>query len=151
MEGPHLVSFKLVEDNRGCFGKTYMNEYFDTKESFYSKSRRGVLRGMHYQVATEKVVCAMGGDVLDVCLDLETGEVREFLLYEGLGVYVPLGWAHGFQAITDATLIYYASREYAPGEDYGVRWDSFGYEWPMEPILSERDRDHPLFLGAGYL
>jgi dTDP-4-dehydrorhamnose 3,5-epimerase len=110
---------------------------------------------MHLQVppaANTKCVYCVSGAVLDVVLDVRptspaygqffarelNGESREML-------FIPVGCAHGFLSLTEDALMFYQSDvPYAPNQDAGVRWDSFGYKWPIaDPILSARDQALP--------
>jgi dTDP-4-dehydrorhamnose 3,5-epimerase-like enzyme len=60
-------------------------------------------------------------------------------------LYIPSGFAHGFQALTDDSIVlYHADRLHSPAQDTGIRWDSFGFSWPIqETVLSERDQKLP--------
>lgn len=127
----------------------------DFAEVYASTSRRGVIRGMHFQVPPHqhaKLVWCLAGAVTDVVLDLR----RESPCYgravalelDGdapAGVYVPEGCAHGFAARSaEATLLYLVTSVHAPAADRGIRWDGFGFDWGIDrPILSARDCEHP--------
>lgn len=137
----------MFKDDRGVFVKPFRNE-FVVKESFYSKSKKGVIRGMHFQEAPfeqEKLVCVIEGAALDVVVNLETGEHEQFILSEGSVLYIPKGYAHGFQALEDCTMLYYCSEGYSKEHDKGIRYDSFGYYWTKDGVLSERDKNHPTY------
>ena len=95
-----------------------------------------------------KLVYCVQGEVLDVVLDLRKGSptygtVDTFNLSAEKGnyLYIPKGMAHGFLATSEtATLVYKVSTVYDPLNDMGVRWDSFGFNWPTStPIISDRD------------
>lgn len=169
LPGAVLLTPVTRSDARGCFVKTFhlpdwaaLGIEFTMREEFYSVSARGVLRGMHFQAppaAHAKVVTCLRGRVLDVILDLradspaygrhlalELDDRRRQLLY------LPTGIAHGFLALEDDTLVLYKTdHEYAPEYDTGVRFDSFGYDWPVEdPVMSPRDRELPAFGEEGY-
>lgn len=150
-------------DNRGAFVKTFHAPshiaeglHFELREEFYSVSHRGVLRGMHFQTPPydhQKLVTCVAGRVLDVLLDLRHGSHAygqacslELDAKNPLAVWIPKGLAHGFLSLEDDSCVTYKTdREYAPDHDAGVRWDSFGFAWPLleEPIVSPRDRRHP--------
>ena len=127
----------------------------DFKEVYCSTSVRDVIRGMHFQVPPHqhaKLVWCLAGTVTDVVLDLRSGSPtygRAVALEIGgegpTGVYVPEGCAHGFAVLSaQATLLYLVTSVHAPDADWGIRWDSFGFDWGIpRPILSERDRGHP--------
>lgn len=151
------------EDDRGIFVKTFHTDIlaslgitFQIREEFYSTSKKGVLRGMHFQLpphSHDKLVHCIQGRVLDVLLDLRSGpgygrtaavELTSENLYE---VFVPKGVAHGFLALSDnALMLYKTSTVHSPSADCGIRWNSFGFDWQIsEPITSRRDFDHPGF------
>lgn len=155
-------SFELTphHDLRGSFLKLFQQSVFQRKEldlqlreSFYSVSKKGALRGMHFQVPPkdhDKIVIGLAGIAYDVVVDLRKssesfGQVVACNL-DGAspqGLFIPRGCAHGFQALSDGTaLIYLTSQEYDPAYDQGIRWDSIpGIAWPLaEPLLSARDR-----------
>lgn len=157
----------LFDDERGRFVKVFHEEIFsshglETKftEEYYSHSKRGVIRGMHFQLPPSdhvKMVYCVHGEVLDVVLDLRKGsptygkyETFRLSADKGNYLYMPRGVAHGFLATTEsATLVYKVSTIYDPARDSGVAWDSFGFDWPVdEPIISSRDRS---FLPFGML
>lgn len=162
LEGCFQVHPLFVEDVRGTFVKTFHSERFaelglpvDWREEYYSSSREGVIRGMHFQTPPhdhEKLVYCMQGRVLDVIVDLRKQSPTfghhvavELDAARGHGMLIPKGMAHGFLALTKAVLMAYkVSTVYAPTSDAGIRWDSFGLDWGVDqPIISERDRVHP--------
>jgi dTDP-4-dehydrorhamnose 3,5-epimerase len=144
-------------DSRGQFVKTFHADYFssnnletDWSEQYYSVSRKGVLRGMHFQRpphAHAKLVYCTSGTILDVVVDLRVGSSTygdhislEISSSAGNILYVPQGFAHGFYALSDATVVYNVSTVYSPDHDDGVLWSSIGMDWPVaSPDLSERD------------
>lgn len=149
-------------DERGVFVKTYLESAFTAAglptrfpEHFYSRSGQGVVRGLHFQTppaAQDKVVSCVDGEVLDVVVDLRAGSPTygEHLTFrltaqEWTAVFVPVGFAHGFAALSPtATVAYLATAEYQAGTDGGVRWDSAGIRWPFdEPVVSARDAGLP--------
>lgn len=153
---------RILDDPRGWFAKTFHEPTFevlglrtDWREEFCSLSHRGILRGMHFQTPPAghaKLVYCLAGEVMDVVLDLRRGsptygEYRVFNLSpaQGVGLYIPTGCAHGFLSLTDNSLmIYKVTSVHAPSHDAGVRWDSFGFDWPIAvPLLSDRDQRHP--------
>ena len=159
---PVCLSPKVFRDQRGSFTKTWHPEllaahgiHMPIAEEFYSVSRVNVLRGMHFQLPPhdhEKFVYCAAGRLLDVVIDLRrsTGSYGRIWAWElsaenGLIVYIPKGFAHGFLSLADGTVtVYKTSIVHAPSHDVGIRWDSFGFAWPTHaPILSERDRIHP--------
>lgn len=155
----------VFEDSRGNFVKPFHEEQlatqdikFELREEFFSTSAKGVVRGMHFQVpphAHQKLVYCITGRVLDVLLDLrrnsETyGQSAAFELSSSNRhvVYIPVGFAHGFIALEEnSCLVYKTDCVHAPKFDRGIRWDSFGFDWPIlpgaHPEMSERDLSHP--------
>jgi dTDP-4-dehydrorhamnose 3,5-epimerase len=155
---------KVFQDERGTFVKTFHAEFFakmglQTKwaEEYYSVSRKGVLRGLHFQIPPydhEKLVYCVDGEVIDVVVDLRCdsptyGESAMFELRAETAniVYIPRGIAHGFYTLSEsATMMYKVSTVYAPNHDAGIHWDSVGVNWPSRlPILSQRDSELPPF------
>jgi dTDP-4-dehydrorhamnose 3,5-epimerase len=164
LEGCYQVRPFLAQDERGTFVKTFHAERFtalglptEWREEYYSSSRKGVIRGMHFQTPPhdhEKLVYCMQGQVLDVVVDLRKGSPThgrhiavELDAACGQGLMIPKGMAHGFLALTeDVLMAYKVTSVYAPENDAGIRWDSFGLDWGIDqPIVSARDRGHPAF------
>lgn len=148
----------VMDDERGRFVKVFHSDAFaelglatEFKEEYYSHSKLGVVRGMHFQTPPAdhaKLVYCPHGEVFDVVLDLRVGsptygEVATFALSAAKGnyVYIPKGLAHGFCTVSDsATLVYKVTTMYAPANDSGVLWSSVPVEWPVTaPIVSTRD------------
>lgn len=151
-------------DRRGSFVKPYMHSEFESlglsttwRERFYSRSVRGVIRGLHLQeppAAQDKLVHCVVGSVFDVVVDLRAGsptfgEFEVFTLDDERwnAVYVPAGCAHGFATVSaDAVVAYTVSTEHDPACDTGLRWDSIPIPWPVDqPLVSERDAGLPRF------
>lgn len=164
LEGCYQVRPFFAQDERGTFVKTFHAEHFaalglpiEWREEYYSISRKGVIRGMHFQTPPhdhEKLVYCMQGQVLDVVVDLRKGSTThgrhiavELDAACGQGLMIPKGMAHGFLALTeDVLMAYKVTSVYAPENDAGIRWDSFGLDWGIDqPIVSARDRGHPAF------
>jgi dTDP-4-dehydrorhamnose 3,5-epimerase len=149
-------------DHRGDFCKFFDIDVQRTsglanqiEECFVTTSHDRVLRGMHLQLPPHdhaKFVTCTQGRVLDVVLDLRVDSPR-FGMAEGFEldgasprtVAIPSGLAHGFCVLSGpATLIYAVTRRHAPSHDTGIRWDSFGFEWPVSaPLVSARDAALP--------
>jgi dTDP-4-dehydrorhamnose 3,5-epimerase len=165
LEGCYEVRPFMAQDERGTFVKTFHAEQFlslglpiDWREEYYSSSRKDVIRGMHFQTPPydhEKLVYCMQGKVLDVVLDLRMASTTygryisvKLDAASGQGLIIPKGMAHGFLALTEAVLMAYkVTSMYAPENDAGIRWDSFGLDWGVDqPIVSIRDGAHPKFL-----
>lgn len=158
----------IKTDNRGKFIKNFEWDcfrgsgfYFHVVEQFFTVSRKGVLRGMHFQTPPfghNKMVTCVAGKVLDVMVDLRGdgfGNVTSVVLdgkYHD-SVFIPEGIAHGFLSLADDSCVMYnVDKGYAPHNDCGVRWDSINFDWPVldnyfadtRYIVSERDQNHPL-------
>ncbi len=165
-----LVALQPVvrADERGFFVETYRSAWDGelgilAGEAFvqdnHSRSARGVLRGMHFQVGAgvAKLVRCASGRILDVAVDLRAGsptcghwaavELDDESMRE---LYVPVGFAHGFCVLSDiADVIYKQTAYYDPDLERGIAWNDpdVGIEWPLpeaELIVSERDADAPL-------
>lgn len=156
--GCYLIESKKFQDNRGAFVKTFQEEIFHSAgvnphfaEEFYSISHKNVIRGMHFQrppADHEKFVFCAAGAVLDVFLDLRKNSETygqhmavELDCENVKGLYLPKGIAHGFLSLKDNSLmVYKTSTVHTPACDTGIRWNSFGFDWPADkPIISERD------------
>lgn len=146
-------------DTRGMFVKTLHKKTLqdlglesELAESFYSTNQRGVIRGMHFQRPPfdhAKIVYCTSGKLIDVVLDIRIGSPTfgkaveiELSGDNYKAVYMPKGVAHGFAVLENNTcMVYFTSTMHAPQADAGVRFDSFGHQWPFEqPICSDRDR-----------
>ncbi len=159
-----LIKPRRFDDDRGFFCQTYhQKQYQDAGipsvfvQDNWSHSSKGVLRGLHYQLKNPqaKLVSVLRGEVFDVVVDLRRGSptfgkwVAERLSAEnGLQLYVPEGFAHGFLVLSDTVdFLYKCSDFYAPGDEYGVRWDDpeIGIQWPLdgEPVLANKDMEAP--------
>jgi len=161
LPGCYALIVPVFRDNRGSFVKTVRRDFFvrhglDWRfpEQFYSRSRKGVLRGLHFQLppmSQAKLVVCIQGEVLDALVDLRVdspayGSHATISLREddGTMIYMPAGIAHGFYAVRDAVLLYHVSAPYSPVHDTGIRWDTAGIDWPDDrPLLSERDAGLP--------
>jgi dTDP-4-dehydrorhamnose 3,5-epimerase len=165
LDGAFVVEIERKEDDRGFFARTWCRTEFaamglDVRvvQCNVSWNRRtGTLRGMHWQAAPHaeaKLVRVTAGAVWDVIVDLRMGSptyLRHFgveLAVKGRrALFVPAGFAHGFQVLCDDTeVLYQMSEFYVPDSQRGARWDdpAFGIEWPLRPpILNERDASFP--------
>ena len=162
LHGVWKIALSEYTDERGFFARTFCAETFRShglEGNFHQHSlsyshTRGTVRGMHFQIAPHsevKLVRCQRGTVYDVLLDLrpESPTFRKWEAFELSGenrhqLYVPKGYAHGFQSLTDdAEVSYLISGSYAPKAASGVRHDdpAFGIIWPL-PVtaLSEKDR-----------
>jgi len=138
------------------FASNGIREYF--VQDNYSRSSRGVLRGLHYQrnpYAQGKLVQCLKGRIFDVAVDMRKGSPT-FGKWAGvelseeniLMLYVPPAFAHGFIVLSEtADVLYKCTKEYAPESDRGIIWNDpdINIQWPVkEPILSDKDKRHPL-------
>lgn len=161
--GAYEVKPTIFQDIRGSLIKVFQDNLFsnhgmafDIKESYFSSSKKNVLRGFHFQLppyAHDKMVCCIQGKVLDVLVDLRTdspmyGKPVKFNLSgeEHNILYIPKGVAHAFFTLSDtATLSYYTSTVHQSDCDSGVLWSSFDI-WPIDdPITSDRDQSFKPF------
>ena len=160
--GAFEIRVPCSRDARGSFAKPFHASTFRRfglptrySEMFWSVSRSGAVRGLHFQVpphATGKLVWCVHGEVFDVLLDLRRGSPRagrwesvRLSARKGNAVFVPPGVAHGFQAARGgATMCYLSTVEHSPAHDRGVLWSSAGIRWPL-PVtaVSARDRAFP--------
>lgn len=171
LQGVLEVEAKIFPDDRGFFTETYNRETWAAEgfnESFVqdnlSLSKAGTLRGMHYQIdphAMGKLVRVLTGAVYDVAVDLREGSPtfgkwigRELSAENGLMLWIPAGFAHGFVALADDTLVYYkCTGTHAPESERAVRYNDpvIGIAWPQAPtIVSPKDADAPLLADAEY-
>lgn len=168
LSGAFLITLPSFEDRRGTFTKTFQESIFreqhiafSLKESYFSFSHKGVIRGMHFQLPPHdhaKVVFCPRGSILDVIVDLRRQSptfgryiATELSAENHLAYYIPSGFAHGFQALSDEAMTYYlVSSEYDKAHDTGIRYDSFGFDWPGDtPVLSDRDLSFPTLQAFG--
>jgi dTDP-4-dehydrorhamnose 3,5-epimerase len=169
IEGCFTFRNRLFQDQRGSFTKVYARELFvnagidmPVAEVFVSNSRKGVIRGMHFQTppyGLEKIVSCLSGRILDVVLDLRKTSATygkalgiELSSDSETTVIVPIGCAHGFYAYEDNSLVsYVVNQGHNQNADKGILWNSFGFKWPSDhepstpPILSGRDLEFPAF------
>jgi dTDP-4-dehydrorhamnose 3,5-epimerase len=169
LAGAYLIELSKLQDERGFFARAWCAREFEQRQLRTSmvqanigfSSRRGTLRGLHYQIAPHaeaKLVRCPRGAVYDVVVDLrpESPTHRQWLGMElsetnHRMLYVPEGFAHGYQTlIDDAELFYQTSQFFAAESARGVRYDdpSFKIQWPLEvQMISEKDRNWPDYKG----
>lgn len=162
LEGVLVLEPVRHEDHRGYFLETFKEENYreaGVRAAFVqdnlSHSHRNVLRGLHYQKHQGKLVAVVRGEIFDVAVDIRPdsasfGRAHTTTLSAETPrqLYLPPGFAHGFCVLSEEADVWYKATDvYRPGEEGGIRWDDpdLGIDWPVrEPILSERDRRHPL-------
>ena len=167
LAGACTIEIEKLEDERGFFGRAFCSEEFarnglnpvfvQCNVSF--NARKGTLRGMHFQEQPHeeaKLVRCTRGAIYDVIVDIRRGSPT-FGRWFGLEltatnhrmVYIPEGFAHGFQSLEgDCEVFYQMSKTYRPGFDRGLRWNDpfFAIQWPLaDPFLSQRDATYPDF------
>jgi dTDP-4-dehydrorhamnose 3,5-epimerase len=167
LPGAWLIEPETAADERGWFARIRCEEEFSRngleprflQTSLSFNHRRGILRGMHFQVpprAEVKLVRCLRGSIHDVIIDIRPDSdafsqhfAVELTEGNGLGLYVPRGFAHGFQVLEDKTVVLYEISEvHSPDHSRGFRWNdpAFGVSWPVRnPIMLPRDRDYPDF------
>jgi dTDP-4-dehydrorhamnose 3,5-epimerase len=164
-----LVEVQRLGDSRGFFAETYKLSEFAAHgiphafvQDNLSRSARGVLRGLHYQIhprAQGKLLTALKGRIFDVAVDIRrhSPTYRQWVGMElsdenGRMLYVPVGFAHGFCVLSEtADLVYKVTEEYARDLERGILWNDpdIGVRWPIqEPVLSARDVGLPLLRDA---
>ena len=167
LKGAYIVDPERQEDERGFFARTWDQREFKERGlnprlvqcSISFNSRKGTLRGMHYQAnpyEEAKLVRCTVGAIYDVLIDLRPDSPTfkrwtdvELAADSWKMVYIPEGFAHGFLTLKDRTEVFYQmSQVYVPASARGVRWDdpAFGIHWPMPvEVISDRDRNYPDF------
>lgn len=163
LAGVVLLQPKVFGDQRGFFMETWNRQRYieaglpgDFVQDNLSFSRRGVLRGLHFQQPNPqgKLVSVLQGSVFDVAVDIRRGSPT-FGRWEGYDLsgenrqqlYVPEGFAHGFCVTSETALFAYkCTRYYAPEHEGSIRWNDpdIGIDWPISDVeLSAKDRDAP--------
>ena len=165
LEGPILIEPRVIGDDRGFLCETYRRNVFaelgipeEMVQDNHSRSRRGIVRGMHFQIgdgAAKLVRCARGA-IVDVLVDIRRGSPtfggwEAFELDEDnmRTVYCPVGFAHGFCVLSDvADVMYKQSSYYADATERGIAYDDpdVAVQWPLpidELIPSHRDATAP--------
>ncbi|MBW4620080.1 MAG: dTDP-4-dehydrorhamnose 3,5-epimerase [Cyanosarcina radialis HA8281-LM2] len=164
LKGAFIIEPEKLEDDRGFFARTFCQKEFATRAlnpnlvqcNISFNQKKGTLRGMHYQAAPHEEVklvrCTMG-TIYDVIIDLRP-DSSTFKQWVGVELaaanrqmlYIPEGFAHGFQTLEDHTEVFYQMSEfYYPEFSKGVRWNdrAFQIEWPLpKPILSHKDKTY---------
>jgi len=158
LQGVYIVEQDVFKDKRGAFVITFQRSFFtslglecDFCENYYTKSHEDVIRGLHFQTPPHdhaKLVTVIQGTIIDVILDIRRSSPTygqhveiELSRENRRSIYIAKGLAHGFGTLSDSAIAYYmVTAEYAPDHDEGIRYDSFGYRWPITtPIVSDRD------------
>jgi dTDP-4-dehydrorhamnose 3,5-epimerase len=166
LEIPEIILIKpqVFGDERGFFIELYKHSDFVhagiTKhlvQDNYSRSARGVLRGLHYQKNPKtqgKMIICLKGRIFDVAVDIRKGSQRygrwvgvELSEEKRHMLYVPPGFAHGFQVLSEfAEVLYKCTEEYSPKDERGIAWndEDINITWPLsDPTLSGKDKMNP--------
>lgn len=173
VEGPLLVAARRFGDARGHFSETYSRQDFTAlgiaeemvQDNHSFSAQHGTVRGLHFQLpprAQAKLVRVLRGRILDVAVDIRLGSPSygrhvavELSAENGLMLYVPVGFAHGFATLEPNTEVAYkVSDTYAPDCDRGLAWNdpALGIDWGVAPeaaVLSDKDRRHPSLADLG--
>jgi dTDP-4-dehydrorhamnose 3,5-epimerase len=163
--GPLLITPKLFRDERGFFFESYQRPLYEKHgiscsfiQTNISSSRQNTIRGLHFQIdpGQDKLVTCLRGKIWDVIVDIrpasptfgqwEAVELNSDTLQQ---LFIPVGFAHGFCALSEEALVeYQVSTLYDPEKERAIRWDdpSLAIPWPTHhPILSPKDQKHPFF------
>jgi dTDP-4-dehydrorhamnose 3,5-epimerase len=166
LPGLQLITPKLYPDDRGTFLESYKTTDFQAAgipdtfvQDNQSVSRQGVLRGLHFQKmphAQSKLVQVLSGIIFDVVVDLRP-DSPTYSRWMSVTLdskkpqllYIPIGFAHGFQVMSDSALVLYkTSTEYRPEAEGGIVWNDtdLSITWPLpNPVLSAKDASLPPF------
>ena len=167
LAGAYVIEPTPIEDDRGLFAYGFRADEFAgrglipaiAQVNISFTRHRGTLRGMHFQIPPHqeaKTIRCVRGAAYDVIVDLRPDSptrcrwfATELTADNRRALYVPPGFAHGFQTLTDdVEVLYLVSAYYTPSHYRGVRWNdpAFGIEWPLAPLrMHQRDRAYPDF------
>jgi len=173
LRGAFVVEPERREDERGFFARTFCREKFEARGlnsriaqcNISFNKARGALRGMHYQRAPHeeaKVISCARGAIFDAIIDLRRGSSTfgrwfaiELTAENYKMLYVPEGFAHGFQALQEDSVVHYQMSEfYHPECAEGIKWDDpfFKIAWPLQPTtISLQDRSYAPFNAEAHL
>jgi len=165
LKGAYLIELEPIADERGFFARSWCQQEFEVHGlnqnmvqcNISFNKKKGTMRGMHYQVAPHeeaKLVRCTKGAIYDVIIDLRpnSSTFKQWIAVELTAenykmLYIPEGFAHGFQSLADNTEVFYQmSAFFHPESARGIRWDdpAFKIEWPEnEQIISEKDLQYP--------
>lgn len=170
-DGLYVIETGVYKDERGCFFETYSEKKLNDLgigirfvQDNVSRSKSGVLRGLHYQLepaSQTKLLTVVSGSILDVAADVRTGSPtfgKHFRTVmnagDGRSLLIPKGFAHGFLALSDDTVVIYkCDSPYSPAHERGIRFDDpgLGIDWGTdndELTVTERDRNFPCLKDA---
>lgn len=157
--GVQIATLREFEDERGIFSEIFRREWFpqvswERLQSNRSKSKANVLRGLHYHFKQVDYWYVPQGKIRAGLLDLRRSsptfkqtQVVEMGDENNIGLFIPVGVAHGFYALTDCTLIYYVNNYYDSSDEFGIAWNdpALALDWgnTQAPLVSERDKNNP--------
>lgn len=166
LAGLFVIELDLLKDDRGFFARSFCAREFETHGldaaiaqcNISFNARRGTLRGLHFQAEPHeeaKLVRCTRGAIYDVAVDIVPSSPTYLKWYAAeltadnrRMLYIPAGFAHGFQTLTDdAEVVYQMSEFYHADSGGGLRWDdpALAIKWPIaDPIMSDKDRAFPL-------
>lgn len=170
LSGAYYIEPRVYEDNRGFFFEWFQKERFkketgvdfNIQQCNYSKSEKGVLRGLHYQLnpfSQAKFVAVIKGEVQDVIVDIRKKSRTYGQHYSTIlsgekknQLFIPKGFAHGFLVLSDEAEFFYAiDSVYEPNHDCGIMYndETLNIDWKIDsPIISEKDKELKSFLNA---
>lgn len=168
LAGPLLIDHPSFPDHRGRFDIPWNSQAYAESgfadpfiQDNFVRSGRGVLRGLHYQYPTMqgKLLSVLNGAILDVAVDLRRNSPTlgkwvavELTAERPQCFWVPRGFAHGYQALSDDTIVFYkVDGAYTPQEEICIRWDDpeIGIDWPVSnPVVSDKDQRGVSFADA---
>lgn len=163
--GAYLIEFEKKEDERGYFARTFCIDEFrhngisfaPVQSSLSYNAKKATLRGLHYQISPhteKKIVSCIKGSIFDVIVDIRPHSPTkgqcffvELSANKKNALFIPEGFAHGFQTLSDdCEILYLISAFYAPESAKGILWNdpNLAIPWPfMKGIISERDQQFP--------
>ena len=165
LKGAYLIEIEPISDHRGFFARSWCEQEFGDQGlnsnlvqcNISFNTKKGTLRGMHYQIKPHeeaKLVRCTQGSIYDVIIDIRP-DSPTFKLWHGLNLsglnrkmlYIPGGFAHGFQTLEDNTEVFYQMSNFYHGESArGIKWDDpdVGIDWILKDnlIISDRDRGY---------
>jgi len=167
LSGAYIIEIEKIQDERGFFARTWDKNEFSEKgldsefvqSSISHNEKKGTIRGMHYQIEPNeenKIVRCTKGSIFDVIIDLrpDSKTFKKWFSIE-LSVdnfrmlYIPKGFAHGFQTLEDNSEVFYQISQYYNSESSrGIRWNdkTFQIKWPLEmTVISQKDSLNPVF------
>jgi dTDP-4-dehydrorhamnose 3,5-epimerase len=167
LDGVFIIEPEKIEDERGFFARVWDQEVFEERKldpklvqcNISFNKKRGTIRGMHYQISPygeAKLVRCTKGSAFEVMIDLRPNSksFKKWLSVEISSenykmLYVPEGFALGFQTLEDNTELHYQmSQKYMPKSARGIRWDdkTFKISWPLKPtVISKKDSSYSTF------